>query len=178
MVPFFGSLVYRIRPRLFEVAGVLIASFGMALMTLPSGRLEMSRGDFLSFLCAVAFALHIVVVNHSSRSMGFETIASVQVMTAALLGIGSFWFAEPVRFHLSGVVAAAVLVTGLLATALAFTVMAWAQQFTSATRSALIFALEPVVAWVTSWIVAGEIMPVRGKVGAVVDTCRVSYWWS
>jgi len=64
-------------------------------------------------------------------------------------------------------VAAAVLVTGLLATALAFTTMAWAQQFTSATRAALIFSLEPVVAWVTSYLLLGEVLSVRGKVGAV-----------
>jgi drug/metabolite transporter (DMT)-like permease len=60
-----------------------------------------------------------------------------------------------------------VLVTGLLATALAFTTMAWAQQFTSATRAALIFALEPVIAWVTSYLLMGERLPARGKLGAV-----------
>jgi drug/metabolite transporter (DMT)-like permease len=64
-------------------------------------------------------------------------------------------------------VAAAVLVTGLLATALAFTTMAWAQRYTTATRSALIFALEPVVAWFTSWVLLGERLDLRGKVGAV-----------
>jgi drug/metabolite transporter (DMT)-like permease len=75
-------------------------------------------------------------------------------------------FAEPVRFHLTGAVVAAILITGLLATALAFTTQAWAQQYTSATRAALIFALEPVVAWLTSWALTGETMAIRGKVGA------------
>lgn len=166
MVPFVSSLVYQNRPRLFEIAGVLIASFGMALMTLPSGRFEMNRGDVFSFLCAVTFAMHIVAVNHFSRTMGFETIACLQVFTAAVLGFSVYWFLEPVRFHVTPGLAAAVLVTGLLGTALAFTVMAWAQQYTSATRSALIFSLEPVVAWITSYIVTGETMNFRGKVGA------------
>jgi drug/metabolite transporter (DMT)-like permease len=65
-------------------------------------------------------------------------------------------------------VAVAVLVTGLLATAVAFTTMAWAQQYTTATRSALIFALEPVVAWVTSYMLFGETLSVRGGVGAAL----------
>ena len=167
MVPLIGSLVYKNRPRLFELAGILIATLGMALMTLPAGKFEMSRGDFLSFLCAVTFALHIVVISHYSPLIGFQTLAVVQVATAAALGIVSFPFFEPLRFHLSGTVAAAVLVTGLLATALAFTTMAWAQQFTSATRAALIFALEPVIAWVTSYLLMGERLPARGKLGAV-----------
>jgi drug/metabolite transporter (DMT)-like permease len=166
MVPLIGSLVYKNRPRLFELAGILIATLGMALMTLPAGKFDMSRGDFLSFLCAVTFALHIVLISHYSPLIGFQTLAVIQVATAAMLGIVSFRFIEPLRFHLSGNVASAVLVTGLLGTALAFTTMAWAQQFTSATRAALIFALEPVIAWVTSYLLTGETMSSRGKVGA------------
>ncbi len=167
MVPLIGSLVYKNRPRLFELAGILIATLGMALMTLPAGRFEMSRGDFLSFLCAVTFALHIVVLSHYSPILGFQTLAVVQVATAAVLGMISFPFVEPLRVHLSGSVAAAVLVTGLLGTALAFTTMAWAQQFTSATRAALIFALEPAIACVTSYVLLGETLSTRGKIGAI-----------
>jgi drug/metabolite transporter (DMT)-like permease len=62
-------------------------------------------------------------------------------------------------------VVAAVLITGLLATALAFTTMAWAQKYTTATRSALIFTLEPVVAWITSWVLTGETLPMRAAAG-------------
>jgi drug/metabolite transporter (DMT)-like permease len=166
MVPLVSSLVYKSRPRLFEVTGILVASSGMALMTVPAGGFGMSRGDFLSFLCAVVFALHIVVVSHYSPMIGFETIALLQVATAALLGTAAFPWFKPVRFHATPGVAAAVLITGLLATALAFTVMAWAQQFTSASRAALIFALEPVVAWLTSYLITGEALPARGKAGA------------
>jgi drug/metabolite transporter (DMT)-like permease len=62
----------------------------------------------------------------------------------------------------------ALAVTGLLATALAFTVQAWAQKHTTATRTALIFALEPVFAWATSYIVAGETLSNRAVTGAIL----------
>jgi drug/metabolite transporter (DMT)-like permease len=110
--------------------------------------------------------LHIVLVSHYSPVIGFETLAVVQVASAALLGAVFFRFAEPLRFSLTPAVAAAVLVTGLLATAVAFTTMAWAQQYTTATRSALIFALEPVVAWLTSYVLTGESLNLRGQAGA------------
>ena len=166
MVPLLGSLVYRIRPRLLEVTGVLIASFGMALMTLPPGKLDISRGDFLTLLCALTFALHIVITGHFAPLYGFAPLAVTQTAVAAALGIGSFWFAEPLRFHLTAVVAGAVVTTGLLATAVAFTTMAWAQQYTSPTRTALIFALEPVVAWFTSYMLTGDVLSNRAKIGA------------
>lgn len=166
MVPFVASLVYRNWPRRVEVAGIAVASIGMALMTLPSGRLQMSLGDALSLLCALTFAIHIVVVGHYSQLEGFQSLAVVQIAMAAVLGLASFGFTEPIRLHMTSGVATAVLVTGLLATALAFTTQAWAQQYTSATRAALIFTLEPPVAWLTSYLLTGERMANRGKVGA------------
>jgi len=107
-----------------------------------------------------------VIIGHYSQRHGFESLAVVQIVTAAALGSVLFCFAEPVRFHLNASVAAAVLMTGLLATALAFTTQAWAQQYTSPTRAALIFALEPPVAWLTSYALTGEKLADRGKVGA------------
>ena len=169
LVPFVSSVVYRNLPRRVEVAGVLIATLGMALMTLPPGsgwQWRMSTGDVLSFLCAVAFAVHIVVVGHYSQLEGFQSLAVVQIATVAALGTVFVWFAEPVRFQMTTGVAIAVLGTGLLATALAFTTQAWAQQYTSATRAALIFTLEAPVAWLTSYLATGEGMANRGKVGA------------
>jgi drug/metabolite transporter (DMT)-like permease len=169
MVPLVSSLVYKTKPSRVEVAGILIATLGMALMTLSSAadlRFGMSRGDLLSFLCAITFAIHIVITGHYSQLQGFRTLAVVQIATAAALGSVFVWFAEPIRFHLTPFVAAAVLATGLLATALAFTTQAWAQQYTSSTRAALIFTLEPPVAWLTSYALTGEKMANRGKVGA------------
>lgn len=169
LVPFVTSVVYRAWPRGIEVVGVGIASAGMALMTLPAGSgwgWEMSPGDLLSFFCAVAFAIHIVAVGHYAQAEGFQALAVIQLVMAATLASIFVWFAEPVRLHFTPGVALAVLMTGLLATALAFTTQAWAQQYTSATRAALIYTLEPPMAWLTSYLLTGEKMANRGKVGA------------
>jgi drug/metabolite transporter (DMT)-like permease len=167
-VPLIASLVYGVKPRFIDLVGILFASAGMVLMTAPAVGFpsDINRGDILSLLCAGTFAFHIVIIGHYSKLYGFETLAAIQIATAALLGSVLFWFAEPVRFHLTPGVAAAVLATGLLATALAFTTQAWAQQYTSSSRAALIFALEPPVAWLTSRVLTGEGLAFRGKVGA------------
>jgi drug/metabolite transporter (DMT)-like permease len=82
------------------------------------------------------------------------------VLTAPLL--------EQPRFHPSPVVIAAVLITGILGTAVAFTVQAWAQQFTPATHTALIFNMEPVFAWLTSFIYLKERLGLRAGLGAAL----------
>ena len=56
----------------------------------------------------------------------------------------------------------------LLATALAFSIQNWAQQYTTSTHTALIFALEPVFAWLTSFALTGEILARRSALGALL----------
>lgn len=173
MVPFIGAIVYRSRPRPVEIAGILVATAGTILLTLPgageaTGFGVLNRGDVLSFLCAVFFALHMVVTGHYAPTSGFETLAVLQAGVTAALALLLFPLAGPVRFHLSAGSVAAVLVMGLFSTALAFTTMAWAQQYTSATRTALILTLEPVVAAIAGRIFNGDRLSGRAEAGAGV----------
>src|SRR5258708_37413243 len=62
----------------------------------------------------------------------------------------------------------AILITGTLGLAVAFTVQAWAQQFTPATHTALIFNLEPVFAWLTSFVYLHERLGLRAGAGALL----------
>jgi drug/metabolite transporter (DMT)-like permease len=91
-----------------------------------------------------------------------------QISTGALLGAATFWWVEPARIVFSGSVWIALAVTSVLATAVAFTIQTWAQRWTSATRAALIFATEPVFAWLTSYLLTGELLSHRAVVGAAL----------
>jgi drug/metabolite transporter (DMT)-like permease len=168
MVPLLAALVYRIRPRVSELVGVSVATVGMGLLTLEGSFGSIGRGDLLTLLGAAAFAAHIVTLGHYSASMGFELLSVAQVSAAAVSALSLFWWVEPVRLQWQPVVIWAILITGLLCTALAFTVQAWAQRYTSSTRTALIYALEPAFAWMTSWIVLGESLSGRGAGGAAL----------
>jgi drug/metabolite transporter (DMT)-like permease len=145
----------------------------MGLMTLQGDTLTIGRGDLLTLLCAVAFAAHIIAVGHYSGRIRFESLSLMQVMVAAVLGLTTFWWVETPVMHLTPVVLAALGLTGLLATALAFTVQAWAQQHTTATRTALIYSLEPVIAWLTSFWLLGEVLSRRAVVGAGLILCGI-----
>jgi drug/metabolite transporter (DMT)-like permease len=168
MVPVFGAIWRRKAPAAAEMLGVLAATAGMALMTLNVGTLGMERGDLLTLACAGGFAAHILVVGHYAPRVSFEALSLVQVATATVLALATCWWVEtPVIRWRPGVVAA-LIVTGLLATALAFAVQAWAQQYTTPTHTALIFALEPVFAWLTSFLLTGETLSWRASAGAVL----------
>jgi drug/metabolite transporter (DMT)-like permease len=167
-VPLLGALVYKIRPQRSELAGVLVATAGLALMTLQGGTGSgfMNRGDLLTVVCALAFAAHIVTLGHFSEQVSFELLSVMQVGVAALWSLVLFGWVEPPRWHWRPSVVYAILITGILATAMAFTIQAWAQQYTTSTRTALIYMLEPVFAVITSYLVAGEGLSARAAAGA------------
>ena len=69
MTPLLAALVYRTRPRGAEIGGVLLATCGMALMTLPAlpgATLAMNRGDLLTICCAACYAAHILTLSRYS----------------------------------------------------------------------------------------------------------------
>ncbi|HWD00313.1 MAG TPA: DMT family transporter [Candidatus Sulfopaludibacter sp.] len=168
LVPLLGSLVYRLRPQRSEWMGVVLATMGLGLMTWQGDFGSIGRGDLLTFFCAVAFAGHVLTLGRFAPHVGFELLAIIQVITAAMWATILFRGMEQPHVEWRPAVVYAILITGILCTALAFSVQAWAQQHTTSTRTALIYLLEPVVAWVTSYFWAGEGLSGRGAAGAAL----------
>ena len=167
-VPFLSALVFRVKPQVSEVVGVLIATAGLALMTLPGVLGPMGLGDLLTVCCAAGFAAHIVTLGHFSETMSYELLSVSQIAAAAVLGWTLFSWVERPRVAWRPAVVWGILIRGLLATALAFSIMAWAQRYVSPARTALIFMLEPVIAWLTSYWLAGEGLSGRAAAGAAL----------
>ena len=166
LVPFLGAIVYKTKPQLSEIAGVFVATAGLWLMTLPGAIGPIARGDLLTLIGAVGYAAHIVTLGHFSEQMRFEVVSVAQLGAAAALALASFWWAEVPRVVWRPAVVWAVLISGLLSTAVAFTIQAWAMQYTTATRTAVIYLLEPVVAWMTSYWLVHEGLSPRAGLGA------------
>jgi drug/metabolite transporter (DMT)-like permease len=158
----------------WRAVGIALALAGLFLMTVPAGRQNMADfaninpGDVLTIGCAIAFAFQIIFLGRSTQRFPFEQIAVLQIAVAALLTAVTAPFLERPHLRLSGTVVATILVTGILSTAVAFTVQAWAQQFTPATHAALIFTLEPVFAWMTSFLYLNERLGGRAAAGALL----------
>ena len=166
LVPVLSAIMLRRPPQKAEVAGVAMASAGMALMTLTGDTLTINFGDALTLGCAFLFAVHILLLAHYSTRMTVERLTLLQIATCTVLAVATFPFFEQVYFRSTATLWVGVAVTGLLATALAFTLMTWAQQFTAPTRAAVIFSLEPVFALATSLVVGAEEVGARALAGA------------
>lgn len=174
LVPIVMVVLWRTRIHAWRAVGILLAMFGLFLMTVPAGPqgladfAKVNTGDVLTLACALAFAFQIVFLGRATQRFPFEQMAVMQIAVAAVLTAVASPVLEKPHLHLNETVVAAILITGILGTAVAFTVQAWAQQFTPATHAALIFTLEPVFGWLTSYVVIGERLGIRAGAGALL----------
>jgi drug/metabolite transporter (DMT)-like permease len=159
-------------PRWNAYLGALLAFLGILLLTLPPhaglGFAGVNLGDLLTLGCALGFSFHMLALAHFSPGVRFEQLAVLQVaFAAAFMAISMPVFERPF-VHWSPRVVTALLIAALLATAAAFTIQSWAQQFIPATHTAILFTMEPVFAWLTSFIVLGERLGMRSSLGALL----------
>jgi drug/metabolite transporter (DMT)-like permease len=169
LVPPIAAVVFRKRPQWIEVGGILVATAGIFLLTLPSvqGQFHVNPGDLLTIGCAVAYAFHLLVLGYYSQRERFEAVTFGQIATTALLSAVALVL-EPPKVVWGANVLFALVVTAVFATAVAFALQTWAQQYTTPTRTALIFALEPVFALAAAVLIGGEALTVQGVAGGAL----------
>jgi drug/metabolite transporter (DMT)-like permease len=160
-VPLFSMLLLKQFPSRNAVIGVTIATFGLFLLTMTDVS-SLNIGDGFVFICAISFALQIIFTGKFSSKYPTLLLTVIQISTVAILSIISAFFFEDWRksfnpeILLSKDVIIALIITSIFATALAFLIQTNFQKYTTATRVALIFAMEPVFAAIAGYYWAAE----------------------
>jgi drug/metabolite transporter (DMT)-like permease len=174
LVPLFLWLLWRRPISPLAACGVGLAFAGLYLLTAPAASgsgldlHNMNRGDLLTLGAALVFAFHIIFIGQFTQRHRWQQITVIQVAVTALLMIATVPLAEKVNVVWSPRVIAGIIITAFLSLAFAFSIQAWAQQFTPPTHTALIFSLEPVFAWLTSFVLLGERLGWRAGIGAML----------
>ncbi len=167
LVPFLSIAFHRHRPPAASLLGVAFAACGLWALTgsrspgLPGG---LGKGDGLTLLCALAFALHITLIERLARKHSPAPLVAVQLWTVAFLALLTLLAVGP-RLQSTPALWSAVLITGVGGSAVALLLQAWAQARTTAVRAALVYALEPVFAAAYSVALGREQLGLRELTG-------------
>ena len=163
--PVIAALVLRVRITAFTWGCVLLATVGLALLSLKGWNL--GYGEFLVFLCAIAFAAHIIALSKWSNGLDVYAMTIVQLATCALatalISLIQGYEAPPDRNGWY-----VVLFTAIICTAVAFVVQTWSQAHMSATKVAVILTMEVVFAALFAVIFGGESLSLRTLFGGVL----------
>jgi drug/metabolite transporter (DMT)-like permease len=132
---------------------VVLATLGLALLGLHGW--SMGLGELLTLGCALCYALHIVGLGEWSGKYDIYRFSVLQILVVAVITAVA---AIPGGITLppDGEVWGAVVITGLLATAVAFFVQTWAQSLVIPARISIVMTMEPVFAGVFGVWLAGN----------------------
>jgi len=142
----------------------LLATFTRQLPDLTT----INLGDVLTLGCAIGFAFHCLALSHVSPRIPFQSLALLQVGFCALFMAVSLPLIEHPHIHWTPRLGIALAIAAVLATATAFSIQSWAQAVLPSTHIALLLTLEPVFAWITSFLVMGERLGAGPTAGALL----------
>ncbi len=162
LVPLLSCAAFRERVSRWGWLGAGLSALGLGLILLSRGEMaagmELNLGDFLTLLCAVSFALQVILVGRFVHPGNYPAILLVQIGLVFLLSLVGALLLEQPRATMSPAAWKSILITGLLATALAYLVQNRFQPLSTATRAAIIFSAEPVFAGLFGYLLLGEVL--------------------
>ena len=165
LVPFCDRLLYRARIDARAWLGSALAVVGTTML-IGGVDARPSWGDALTFICAICFAIHVVLSAKYSAATSAVALAAVQVMVVGVAAAPPSLFAP--RPRMTAHVAIVIVFTAIVTTALAFVALMWGQARVTATEAAVMLAFEPVSASCTSILLHREPLTLTFAAGAAL----------
>lgn len=171
LVPIFEFFILKKKSTKFAIYGTIMAFLGLGFLSIDINSLKnmsFNIGDIYTIICALFFSMQIILISVFNKYVKSIPFAIYQIGTVAVLSTIATFISEKPIIPKDVFTWEALLITSILATAIAFTVQTAVQKYTTATHTALIFTAEPIFSAIFAYIFAGEIMTVQNSIGAVL----------
>ena len=159
MVPVFGIFLKK-RAGIRVWVSVALAVAGLYLLCITD-RLALGKGDILVLLCAVVFAVHILVVDHFSAKTDGVRMSCIQFLVCGLLSGVCMLLTEHPEMRLILQAWQPILYAGVFSCGVGYTLQIIGQKGTDPTVASLILSLESVASVLAGWLLLGQRLSVR-----------------
>ena len=147
---------------------VVIAIAGLYLLCM-SGSLALQKGDLLVILCAFAFSVHIMVIDHFSPKVDGVQMSCIQFFVAGLLSLIVMAFAEDAPSVRDVTMSwIPILYCGVMSSGVAYTLQIIGQKGVNPTIASLVLSLESVISVLAGWVILHQSMSGREILGCVL----------
>ncbi len=167
LVPLLATLLTKDKPKTSSLVGILLVVIGMWLLTLPKSQ-KFNWGDFLTVFCAMAFAFQIVYIEIFNKKYDSAQLLYVQLLATLALSLPAMFLFDNLKFNWGVPLIGTLLLTSVLATSLVFYLQNKYQKYTTATKAAIIYTLEPVFASFLAYFSLGETLGTVSLIGAAI----------
>lgn len=149
-VPILGIFLRKKVPGIVWGCAVL-AAVGMYLLCV-SGDFRIGIGDSLVFMCAIIFAIHIMVIDYFAPKADGVVLSMIQFLVCGIVSItGAFLFETPTWTQITdGIIP--ILYAGIMSCGVAYTLQIMGQKGVNPTVAALILSMESVISMLAGYL--------------------------
>ena len=171
IVPLLGIFIgKKVRPLIIGCVAIAVAGFYFLCMT---ESLRLGLGDFLVLLCAIAFSIHILVIDHFSPKVDGVKMSAIQFLTAAIISaVPTLLWEQPVFTEILQAWQP-VLYAGVMSCGVAYTLQIIAQKNADPTVASLLLSLESVFSVLAGWVLLGQGLSLKELFGCVLIFCAI-----
>ena len=171
IVPLLGIFIgKKVRPLIIGCVAIAVVGFYFLCMT---ESLRLGLGDFLVLLCAIAFSIHILVIDHFSPKVDGVKMSAIQFLTAAIISaVPTLLWEQPVFAEILQAWQP-VLYAGVMSCGVAYTLQIIAQKNADPTVASLLLSLESVFSVLAGWVLLGQGLSLKELFGCVLIFCAI-----
>lgn len=167
IVPFLLLFIFKVKIRSILLFATFLSLSGLYFLTM-SEELTFGFGEFLTLICAFFVAYHIILTNIYAKRFDVKALVFIQLFVVALLSMILSLFLEEHTFKIdifNPSILKALFFTAFFCSFYAYLVQTKAQQYISATKTAVILTAEPVFAFLFAHYFGNEVFTQYQLVG-------------
>lgn len=143
-VPFLVWIIYKKRPHISSFIAAIITIIGLYFLTLANGLNDVKIGDLFALLCAVAFAVHLILIDAVIEYVNGILMAIWQLIIS---GIISLSFAVITKTHLNIEILSTEIIISFLylsiaASGIAYLLQTVSQKYVSVNKTSILLNME------------------------------------
>lgn len=163
LVPVFSYFIEKEKVTKLQILAFGIALIGFYLLT--GGINQINAGDLLTVVCALSFAVHLVLTTRFSKKVKGESLISYQMLTVAVI---STFMSLKSDWHMTPVAIWVVLYVAIFASIVAGLIQLKYQKVVGSNTAALIYTIQPVFSLILSYFLLGEKLSLFQSFGALL----------
>ena len=166
LVPVFG-LFFKRKVSLPTWIAVVLSVVALYLLCFK-GDFSLAPGDLLVLVCAVCFAVHILVIDHFTAYCDGVKLSCLQFLFAGIISTICMFIFEDVDFAAILSCALPLLYVGIFSCGVGYTLQILAQKDSNPTVVTILLSLESVFAVIAGAIILKQQMTVREYIGCAI----------
>lgn len=147
--------------------GAILAIIGLYLLCINEN-FSVGKGDVLVLICAILFAIHILVIDHFAPKTDGVCLSAIQFFVSGIISLVGALLFENLNFVAMTKAIGPILYAGVMSCGVAYTLQVVGQKNMNPTVASMILSLESVISVLAGWIILGQALSVKEIIGCII----------